>query len=665
VAPEFLFARRQALEAREYEVNVATSPSVTTSPSTLSQNQGRPTTNDEIYQEASAQDPINEGIAVSLKDNNLFYKNGNPKPLSTGRLPIRGLTRGLTSRERKRPGWRKKDRRRDRRRGTPAEGPKALNPETAERTNEEDDPIQTLNLDRDRMLLFSFIQYAVGIKNRETYTGLIHNTNHIGDASSEPPTQHMATFPREHPVEPETEIGAACFEPSTALLLQDPLNHDTYDPGKTLSRPIGSMKHGDTVLAEKHRPDGRGFFFYLAKVTCVMLFEIPQDKDSDANQIIQENTLLTGLGVTLTKHHHIRKYGRIHQNARGRWQLTNQARSLEWKVAADLDRDPSRSRNLHTTPVTRVFNLVLDPPGNVVILTPSNDLYISASLGYHMRYEKGAESSSAPEGGIPVYTRKDATHLQGLPEFSRGIIQWGQGAVTRTLDGSLKFDRNKAIRRGRNLFHDQPIETLSNIVETLPTTEESMRLLQGWKQVCRGWKHHINSYTGPDNHWQRSFRTEIRDLWQSLYRRAVSIVEKDRNYEPRAEIVALTTDLCTALETFSFSRVLVGGVALIITTLTCPNDHFREMLGPNVLMTATSFTHERNVLQRDNVVYWKTKRKIRSDLQYVLQSHLAAGLLRHGLAPTPWHSSRTGPWDIPSGAPEEKHMDILPHLQAY
>jgi len=178
-------SRRQALEAREYEVNVATSPSVTTSPSTLSQNQGRPTTNDEIYQEASAQDPINEGIAVPLKDNNLFYKNGKPKPLSTGRLPIRGLTRGLTSRERKRPGRRKKDRRRDRRRGTPADGPKALNPETAERTNEEDDPIQTLNLDRDRMLLFSFIQYAVGIKNRETYTGLIHNTNHIGDASSE------------------------------------------------------------------------------------------------------------------------------------------------------------------------------------------------------------------------------------------------------------------------------------------------------------------------------------------------------------------------------------------------------------------------------------------------------------------------------------------------
>jgi len=243
-----------------------------------------------------------------------------------------------------------------------------------------------------------------------------------------------------------------------------------------------------------------------------MLFEIPQDEDPEANQIIQVNTLSTGLGFTLTKHHHIRKHGRIHQNARGRWQLTKQAGNLEWKVASDLDRNPTRSRNLHKTPVTRVFNLVLDLPGNVVILTPSNELYISASLGYHMRYGKNTEYSSTLAGGMPVYTRRDATHLQGLPEFSRGIIHWGKGAVTQTIDGRHTFNRNKAIRRGRNLFHDQPTETLSNIMETLPTTEENMRLLQGWKQVSRGWKHHINSYTGPDNHWQRNLRTEIWDL---------------------------------------------------------------------------------------------------------------------------------------------------------
>jgi len=180
-------------------------------------------------------------------------------------------------------------------------------------------------------------------------------------------------------------------------------------------------------------------------------------------------------------------------------------------------------------------------------------------------------------------------------------------------------------------------------METLPTTEENMRLLQGWKQVSRGWKHHINSYTGPDNHWQRNLRTEIWDLWQSL----LAMVQNESIdlvlLGPHAEIAILTNDLCTALKTFSFSRALVGGVALIISTLTWPNDHFRVTLGPNAPMTADFLIHERNALQ----------------------SLLAAGLLRHGLAPTPWHSSRTGPWDILSGAPDEYYFDILPRLQDY
>ena len=260
-----------------------------------------------------------------------------------------------------------------------------------------------------------------------------------------------------------------------------------------------------------------------------------------------------------------------------------------------------------------------------------------------MRHEKGAEGSPKSDGGIPVYTLKDSTDLHSLPEFSQGTIHWGQAAVTRTPDGRLKFNKNKAIRRGRNLFHNQPMEILSNIVETLPTTEESMRLLQGWKQVCRGWKCHISSYTAPNNHWQRNLRTEIREMWQSLYRRAVPIVQKNGNdphHEPRTEIVSLVTDLCTILETFSFSRALVGGVASIISTLTHANDHFEETLGPNIPMTANSFTHERNALQ----------------------SHFAAGLLRHGLALTPWHSSRTEPWDITPETLEEKHTDILPRL---
>jgi len=114
-----------------------------------------------------------------------------------------------------------------------------------------------------------------------------------------------------------------------------------------------------------------------------------------------------------------------------------------------------------------------------------------------MRHGKIEVGCQVTDSGTPVYTFKENTDLHGLPEFSQGIIHWRRGAVTRTPDGRLKFNKNKAIRRGRNLFHNQPIEILSNIVETLPTTEDNMRLLQGWKQVCRGWRHHISTYTGP------------------------------------------------------------------------------------------------------------------------------------------------------------------------
>jgi len=132
-------------------------------------------------------------------------------------------------------------------------------------------------------------------------------------------------------------------------------------------------------------------------------------------------------------------------------------------------------------------------------------------------------------------------------------------------------------------------------------------------------------------------------MWQSLYRRAVPVAQKNENdphQEPRTVTIELTTDLCTILETFSFSRALVGGVASIISILTYANDPLREKLGPNIPMAANSFTHERSALQ----------------------SHLTAGLLRHGLAPTPWHSNRTGPWDIATEALQEKHVDNLPRL---
>jgi len=117
-----------------------------------------------------------------------------------------------------------------------------------------------ISLDRDKMILFSFIKHVIlGKMNKETQNG---PTQHTGKVGLEPPTPHKDTTSREHPAEPETEIGAACFEPGTALLLQNPLNQDTYDPDQALSRPIGSMKYGDTALAERHGSYGQCTYFY-------------------------------------------------------------------------------------------------------------------------------------------------------------------------------------------------------------------------------------------------------------------------------------------------------------------------------------------------------------------------------------------------------------------
>ena len=308
-----------------------------------------------------------------------------------------------------------------------------------------------------------------------------------------------------------------------------------------------------------------------------------------------------------------------------RWYLTQQPKNPVWREAAYLGRGTSPLRR--TTPVKMVVNLVLDPPGNVVFLTPNLDLYISASLGYHMRRRKLKDGSLELGSGAPVYTFKENIGLQGLPEFSQGIIHWGQGAVTRTPDGRLIFNKNKAIRQGLNLFHSLPSEILSNIVKTLPTTEDNMILLQGWKQVCRSWRHHISTYTAPDNQWQRNLRPEMRELWQFLYGRALPVAQKDENephQDPRIVTIEVTTALCITLDTFNFSKALVGGVTSIISMPTRTNDHLLETLGPNARMKTNPFTHGR----------------------IVLQSHLADGLLRHCLAQTPWHTNKTGPWAI-------------------
>jgi len=170
-----------------------------------------------------------------------------------------------------------------------------------------------------------------------------------------------------------------------------------------------------------------------------------------------------------------------------------------------------------------------------------------------------------------------------------------------------------------------------------------MIMLQRWKQVCRSWNHHIRVYTDPDNHRQRNLRTELREAWQSIYDRALPIAQKDDNkphQEPCTVTIEDTAALCLTMDKFNFSRALVEGVASIISMLTHTNELLFETMGPNACMKTNPLTHGR----------------------IALQSHLADGLLRHGLLQTPWHTNQTGPWAIGQKILEEKHMDILPRL---
>jgi hypothetical protein len=99
------------------------------------------------------------------------------------------------------------------------------------------------------------------------------------------PTQHTDSSPEE----PGTETGAACFGPQTLLLVQNPMNQATYDSGKALTRPIERIGHGSLVLAEKQDTKGKSIFF-LARVMCMMIFEIPQDGDPEANKSLQKKS---------------------------------------------------------------------------------------------------------------------------------------------------------------------------------------------------------------------------------------------------------------------------------------------------------------------------------------------------------------------------------------
>jgi len=171
--------------------------------------------------------------------------------------------------------------------------------------------------------------------------------------------------------------------------------------------------------------------------------------------------------------------------------------------------------------------------------------------------------------------------------------------------------------------------------------------LRKWRRVCKRWQRHIDSYTRPEGHWQRHLRKELQDLWLSLYQWAIALVQhKDvelMNVGPYLALNLLSRDLGEALKRFGFSRAFVGGVALIISILTRPNEPFFVTLGPNI-----NWSHAYPCIQE----------------RHELQSLLATGLSRHGLAPTPWHSSRTGPCTIPPGI-SDTFPDTLPRLTEY
>ena len=143
------------------------------------------------------------------------------------------------------------------------------------------------------------------------------------------------------------------------------------------------------------------------------------------------------------------------------------------------------------------------------------------------------------------------------------------------------------------------------------------------KRVSRGWHSHIESYSGTNNNWQHNLRGDLRAWWQTFYHRATAIVRNDRDPRPsaqREEMATLLKDLCTTLETHSYSRALTGGVAVIILIPTRPNTNFRETLGHLYPRTPNPFKQER----------------------ILLQSLLSAGILRHGLAPTPGTPAEQG-----------------------
>ena len=295
---ELYASRCQARATKTEKQNAATSPRDNVTVPIPNQKQGRPGTNLGVLFVPLG--TTRTETKATLLDSDLFHRNGKPKPQIN--LTSRPLIRGLTSKARKSRVGRKSNRRRNRRGRPTDEVPIEPNPTSTERSQEEIDP-----------------------------------TRPGSDSNPLFPDQHIETAPSLPCAELKLGSGAACFGPNTALFTQDPSNWAAHVPVYKLTRSIGSLKYGDSVLAEKNGQ------LFPAKVHCVMTFEIPKAMDPDANRTIQENTLTTAMGFTLTSHHHIRNHGQIHRDTQGRWQFAGQEDNMQWMVAADLSRHPIRN----------------------------------------------------------------------------------------------------------------------------------------------------------------------------------------------------------------------------------------------------------------------------------------------------------------------------------
>jgi len=235
-------------------------------------------------QDELTHEPADEREETPPRDSSLFYSKGNPKPSYAGQQPARDLkirrskcqVRGGRGRGGGRfhggpfgnlgePSFRygrhpspSKTREADLKFPSPPGEPSLtygpnpslsnlkigyaiLKPHTlpypkfTDNDKTETKPDHAPKFDRVKIILFSFTKYVASLKTKKwIHHGSTHGIHqHTGEDLTLPPTQQGRVEPQEHvaglgaKTRHLTKIGAACFEPGTAFLLQNPPNHDT------------------------------------------------------------------------------------------------------------------------------------------------------------------------------------------------------------------------------------------------------------------------------------------------------------------------------------------------------------------------------------------------------------------------------------------------------